>query len=177
MFLQSPEQPSPSSALPSSHNSPAAVSTTWLPQVSSLAQSALQPSPSSGLPSSHVSPGSRTPFPQAGSQSLSVVEFAPSGQQASSFFAAVMGRIKQCKSQFAAEPSKPTSVHRSGCMHVSMAEQLPSQSSCPTSVTPSPQWGPKLRQPTAHPSYEPSLIASSHSSGPSTMPLPHTGGQ
>src|SRR4051812_1441572 len=62
VFVQSLSQPSPFTALPSSHCSPCV--TTPLPQRVAV-QPRSQPSPSTSLPSSHSSPGPSAPLPHA----------------------------------------------------------------------------------------------------------------
>ena len=67
-ILHSESQPSPLSVLPSSHCSPASM--TSLPHTGaggpSITHAALQPSPSCLLPSSHCSPSSSLPSPHSG---------------------------------------------------------------------------------------------------------------
>ena len=77
--LQSDEQPSPETVLPSSQTSPRPLSRTPLPQTSVDWQSAEQPSPRAVLPSSHSSPASMstTPLPQVSSDLQSPEQPSP----------------------------------------------------------------------------------------------------
>src|SRR5262245_4427793 len=74
------------------------------------------PSPLTWLLSSHCSPGSISPSPQVLGQSLSLVKFAPGGQQPSPLAGRVMGVCTQCAWQFV--PTNVSVVHTSVSAHV-----------------------------------------------------------
>src|SRR5262245_24482193 len=77
----------------------------------SVLQSCEQPSPSFVLPSSHCSPDSTTPLPHTGAQSLSLLAFAPLGQQPSLLAGVVIGACVQRAVQ--ADPTSVSVVHAS----------------------------------------------------------------
>jgi hypothetical protein len=75
-------------------------------------------------------------LPHIGVQSLSVLAFAPGGQQPSPPRAAVIAVVEQTASHVLAEPSSFPGWHASALEHE--VEQLPSHNS-PRSFTPFPQ--------------------------------------
>ena len=88
------------------------------------------------LAPSHFSPGSTTPLPHTGSQSLSVLAFAPLGQQPSLLLARVMGVCMHMRVQSVAEPMGLSSVQLLLSSQSGQLE-LGSQAS-PCSMTPLP---------------------------------------
>ena len=158
---QSLEQPSPSSQLPSSQNSPGSTKPlpqyiSWhkgehlasssggsqassasqsimpLPQLSSLRQSLEQPSPPSLLPSSQASPSSSTPSPQLAPMNLQLL---PHWGSVSMFGGSQSSSVTQ-----STIPLPQVSSDRQSLEQPSPSSQLPSSQTSPGSTKPLPQY-------------------------------------